>query len=69
MLRDGAQTKILSCNQDLKMVKIQTSRGLEQISNTCRSLTDLNKILRNKNKLYTVQSLRTKRDIVEEIPH
>lgn len=69
MLRDGAQTKILSCNQDLKMIKIQTAKGVEPISNTCRNLGDLNKILRCRNKLYSVQAMHAKRDVSEDIPH
>ena len=69
MQRDGAQTKILSCSQDLKMTRIQTSRGVEQIDGACRSLADLNKILRDRNRQYSVQSMKARREPVKEIMH
>ena len=69
MLREGAQTKILSSNQDLKMMRIQTSGGEDEIDGTCRNLADLSKILRNRNKQYSVQSMKVKRHTAEEITH
>lgn len=69
MLRDGAQTKILSCNQDLKITKIQTSRGVEQIDGTCRNMTDLSKILKNRNRQYSVRYMKPKSEKVEDVTH
>lgn len=69
MLRDGAQTKILSCNQDLKITKVRTSRGVDQIDGTCRNMTDLGKILKGRNRKYSIRYMKPRRVDVENITH